>query len=68
MLKGLKNKINSIWVVGSGIKLEHEIKMKAWWSKTPGLVFIDIPESALDDYITIIALSLADGEVSLFSN
>ena len=68
MLKGLKNKINSIWVVGRGIKLEHEIKMKAWWSKTPGLVFIDIPESALDDYITIIALSLADGEVSLFSN
>lgn len=66
MLKGLKNKINSIWVVGSGIKLSHDIKMKAWWSKTPGLVFIDIPDEVLDGYITVIALSLADGKVDLY--
>jgi len=66
MLKGLKNKINSIWVVGSGIKLSHSIKMKAWWSKTPGLVFIDIPDHVLDEYITLIALGLADGEIGLF--
>jgi alpha-L-fucosidase len=66
MLKGLKNKINSIWVVGSGIKLDHDIKMKAWWSKTPGLVFIDIPDNVLDKYITVIALSLAGGEIDLY--
>ena len=66
MLKGLKNKINSIWVVGSGIKLDHDIKMKAWWSKTPGLVFIDIPNNVLDKYITVIALSLANGEIDLY--
>ncbi len=66
MLKGLKNKINSIYVVGSGIKLAHDIKMKAWWSKTPGLVFIDVPDDVLDGYITVIALSLADGEIDLF--
>jgi alpha-L-fucosidase len=66
MLKGLKNKINSVWVVGSGIKLSHDIKMKAWWSKTPGLVFIDIPDDVLDEYITVIALGLADGEIDLF--
>ena len=66
MLKGLKNKINSIWVVGSGIKLDHEIKMKPWWSKIPGLVFIDIPDNVLDEYITVIALKLSDGEVDLY--
>jgi len=67
MLKGLNNKINSIWVVGSGIPLTHDIKLKAWWSKIPGLVFIDIPENALDGNITVIALAL-DGEISLFDD
>jgi len=66
MLKGLKNKINSIWVVGSGIKLDHEIIMKPWWSKIPGLVFIDIPDDVLNEYITVIALKLSDGEVDLY--
>lgn len=65
MVKGLKNKINSIWVVGNGIKLDHDIKMKPWWSKIPGLVFIDIPDDVIDPYITVIAV-LLDGEVSLY--
>jgi len=66
MVKGLKNKVNSIWVLGNGTKLEHEVKMKAWWSSIPGLVFIDVPEDVLDEYITVIALRLADKEVDLF--
>jgi len=40
MVKGLKNKVNSIWVLGNGTKLEHEVKMKAWWSSIPGLVLL----------------------------
>ncbi len=64
MIKGLKNKINSIWVVGNGTKLDHEIKMKPWWSSIPGLVFIDVPSHVLDEYITVIAV-LLDGEVDL---
>lgn len=67
MLKGIINKINRIWVVGRGTKLKHEIKMKAWWSKIPGLVFIDIPDNVLDKYMTVIGISL-DGEIQLFDN
>ncbi len=67
MLKGLQNKINTAWVVGKGTKLKTEVKMKAWWSKIPGVVFIDIPEYTLDKYITVIALSL-DGQIQLFDD
>ncbi len=66
MLKGLTNKINNIWVVGTGVKLDHDIKMKAWWSKIPGLVFIDIPDTTLDEYITVIALQLEGDKIDLF--
>ena len=65
MLKGIKNKINNIWVVGSGIKLKHNIKMKAYWSKVPGIIFIDVPDNVIDKYITVIGISL-DGEIQLF--
>ena len=67
MLKGLVNKINRVWVVGSGIKLNFDVKMKAWWSKIPGIVFIDIPDNVLDKYITVIGISL-DGKVELFDD
>ena len=67
MLKGITNKINNIWVVGSGIKLKHDIKMKAWWSKIPGLIFIDVPDYVLDKYITVIGIGL-DGEIKLFDD
>lgn len=65
MVKGLKNKVQSIWVLGNGTKLEHEVKMKAWWSSIPGLVFIDVPDDVLDEYITVIALRLSDTKVDL---
>ena len=64
MLKGLKNKVNSIWVLGNGTKLDYDIKMKPWWSEIPGLVFIDLPDDVLDNYITVIAV-LVDGKIDL---
>ena len=64
MLKGLKNKVNSIWVLGNGTKLDYNIKMKPWWSEIPGLVFIDLPDDVLDTYITVIAV-LVDGKIDL---
>ncbi|MEA3476615.1 MAG: alpha-L-fucosidase, partial [Bacteroidota bacterium] len=66
MVKGLKNAINSIWVLGNGTKLNYEVKMKPWWSKIPGLVFIDIPDDAIDPYITVIAVLLAEEEINLY--
>lgn len=65
MLKGIKNKINRIWVVGNGTKLNWDIKMKQYWSAVPGIVYIDVPEKVLDEQVTVIAV-LLDGKVDLY--
>ncbi|WP_462317648.1 alpha-L-fucosidase [Marinilabilia sp.] len=66
VLKGLKNKINRIWVVGNATKLYHQIVGKLYWSSVPGIAYIDVPESVLDPKGTVIAV-LLDGPVSLYS-
>jgi len=65
MLKGLKNKVNRIWVVGNGTKLNYDIKMKQYWSEKPGILYIDIPDEVLDTEVTVISV-LLDGEIDLF--
>jgi alpha-L-fucosidase len=64
-LKGIKNTINRIWVVGNGTKLEWDIKMKAYWSSVPGLIYIDVPEKVLDEQVTVIAI-LLKGPIELY--
>lgn len=64
-LKGIRNKINRIWVVGNGTKLSHDVKMKQYWSEVPGIVYIDVPEKVLDKDVTVIAV-LLDGKVDLY--
>lgn len=64
-LKGVKNKINRIWVVGNGTKLNYEVKSKVYWSQYPGLKYIDIPEGVLDEYCTVLAV-LLDGKIDLY--
>jgi alpha-L-fucosidase len=59
MLKGLDNKINAISVVGTGVSLKHKIVGKISWSHVPGLVYINVPEGAQDDYMTVLRLDLA---------
>jgi alpha-L-fucosidase len=65
MLKGIKNKINRIWVVGNGTKLNWEVKMKPYWSNIPGIIYFDLPETVLDDQVTVVAV-LLDGKVDLY--
>ncbi len=64
-IKGLKNKINRIWVVGDGTKLTHKVMGKLYWSNVPGMTYIDVPERVLDDEMTVIAV-LLDGEIELY--
>lgn len=64
MLKGVKNKINRIWVVGDGTKLEHKVYLKPYWSNKPGLIFIDVPEKVLDKNMTVLAV-LLNGKLEL---
>ena len=65
MVKGLKNKLNRIWVLGNGTKLNYDIKMKQYWSEKPGILYIDVPEEVLDPQVTVISI-LLDGEIDLY--
>ena len=64
MLEGVKNTINRIYVVGNGTKLIWREYLKPYWSNNSGLLFIDVPESVLDEYITVIAIVL-DGKLQI---
>ncbi|MFC1726641.1 alpha-L-fucosidase [candidate division KSB1 bacterium] len=64
VIKGLKNQINRIWVLGNGTKLSWEVKMKQYWSAVPGIVYIDVPEQVLDEQVTVLAV-LLKGPVDL---
>lgn len=65
VLRGLKNKINRIWVVGQGSKLEHHVVGKVYWSHYPGITYIKIPEYVLDGQMTVLAV-LLDGKIDLY--
>jgi len=64
-LKGLKNKIARIRIVGEGSMISHQLFNKLYWSDTPGIVYIDVPKERLDKYQTVIAV-LLDGPIDLF--
>ena len=65
LIKGLKNKVNRIWVVGNGTKLSHKVVGKQYWSNVPGLLYIDVPEKVQDKDVTVIAI-LLKGKVDLY--
>jgi alpha-L-fucosidase len=57
-IKGIKNKINRIRIVGNGTLLSHQILNKQYWSEVPGMLYIPIPEDQLDSRMTVIAVLL----------
>ena len=57
-LKGLKNKIERIRVVGTDKDAKWIRLNDISWSEVPGVYYIDIPEDALDERITVLALEL----------
>ena len=65
MVKGLKNSIKNIQIVGTTQRLMPKIVGKVSWSPVPGLVFIDVPEKYKDEYMTVLKLTL-DGPLSLY--
>lgn len=65
MLKGLKNKINSVQVVGSQTTLTHKVVGKISWSPVPGLVYIEVPQQVQDEYMTVLKIKL-EGPLSLY--
>ena len=65
MVKGLDNKIKSIEVLGNGATLKSKVVGKISWSPVPGLVYIDVPATSLDKYITVLKVTL-DKPIKLY--
>jgi len=65
MVKGLDNKIKSVEVLGNGTKLTSKVVGKISWSPVPGLVYIDVPTTSLDKYITVLKVTL-DKPIKLY--
>ena len=59
-LKGLKNNIKDITVLGNNAKLNHKVVGKISWSVVPGLVYINLPNGVQDKYVTVLKLNLDD--------
>ncbi|WP_207510947.1 alpha-L-fucosidase [Longitalea luteola] len=58
MIKGLKNKVEEVTVLGSETKLPSKVVGKISWSPVPGLVYIDVPASVADKYVTVLKVKL----------
>jgi alpha-L-fucosidase len=65
VVRGLVSAIKSAHVVGSETTLSPKIVGKISWSHVPGLVYIDVPATAQDKYMTVLKLKL-DGPVKLY--
>lgn len=63
-IKGLKNRVNRVWVVGNGTRLSSQVLMKQYWSALPGIVYITVPEEVMDPAITVVAV-LLEGPIEL---
>ena len=64
VVRGLKNQVNRIRIVGNGTKLKSQILGKQYWSSVPGILYIDVPATEVDEQMTVVALQLK-GEVDL---
>ncbi|QBQ43032.1 alpha-L-fucosidase [Sphingobacterium psychroaquaticum] len=64
-LKGVKNTIARIRIVGEGSMLSHQIFNKLYWSAIPGIIYIDVPKERLDKKMTVIAV-LLDKPIELY--
>lgn len=66
VVKGLRNNIKNIRVVGDTQTLQHKIVGKISWSPVPGLVYINVPPTVQDKYMSVLAVEL-DGPIKLYA-
>ncbi|MGJ1435892.1 alpha-L-fucosidase [uncultured Sphingobacterium sp.] len=64
-LKGVKNGVARIRVVGDGSMINHEVFNKLYWSSIPGIIYIQAPVERLDKNMTVIAV-LLDAPIQLY--
>ena len=57
-VKGIRNEIKRISVVGSGAELKHRKLGGAPWAGLPGILWIEVPQNALDADATVFKIEL----------
>jgi alpha-L-fucosidase len=57
-VKGVRNDIERVWVVGQGATLTWKRSGGAPWKNIPGILLIDVPETALDEDVTVVGVRL----------
>ena len=65
-IKGIRNKINRVSVVGTGQDLTHKKMGGAPWAGLPGVLWIDVPESVLDPDTTVLKIEF-EAPLDLYS-
>ena len=64
-LKGLKSRVKRVRVVGDGRELDYNLYNDISWSEVPGVYYINVPDDACDERITVLAVEL-DEPVKLY--
>ncbi len=64
-IKGIRNKIKRVSVVGTGDELAFEKVGGAAWMNIPGVLWIDVPEGALDPNATVLKIEM-EGTLDLY--
>jgi alpha-L-fucosidase len=57
-VKGVRNDVERVWVVGRDETLEWRRSGGAAWKNIPGILLVDVPESVLDPDVTVIGVRL----------
>jgi alpha-L-fucosidase len=64
-IKGIRNNIKRVSVVGTGDELAFEKVGGAAWMNIPGVLWIDVPEGALDPNATVLKIEM-EGTLDLY--
>ena len=65
-VKGIRNNVRRVSVVGSGRELAHRKIGGAPWMNIPGVLWADVPEAELDPNATVFKIEL-EGPLDLYS-
>ncbi len=57
-IKGIKNEIKRVTVLGNGTECSSKRIGGAPWAGVPGTLWIDVPKDALDDNVTVLKIEL----------
>lgn len=64
-IKGIHNEVKHVSILGTDTTCDHKRIGGAPWLGVPGTLWVDVPESALDEYVTVLKIEL-DGPLKLY--